>query len=223
MGIKIGIIAEGKADQVVLRNILYAFDFDKKDIRLLRPELDEDLNDAINKTASTEREFGSWTNVQDDCKSRIPFVDFFDNPLAEQKFIIVHLDTDTCAEYGVAEFFNPKTTTDFTVFRQRVIDKINEWLDNQYIEHLLYAICIRQTDAWILTLFAKQGDKDTAKISNPKRELQNKEDYKNLNGRNATVKYDLLSEKFSNKKKLKNALSYNQSLADFVNSILTIL
>jgi hypothetical protein len=239
MNIKIGILAEGKADQFVLRNILYALGFEKNQIKLLRPELDQDEsqtkstkfnnqdggnknNENIKNNESNEREFGSWTNVKKDCESGEPFMDFLDNQLDEQKYIIVQLDTDTCSQYGVQEVFNPKTHEDFGVIRQRVIDKINEWLKNEYSENLFYAICIRQMDAWVLTLYANKNDKDTGLISSPKNILGSLKAYQDVKSyKQIGLRYEKLSINFSNHKKLNQALEYNQSLKDFVASIKT--
>jgi hypothetical protein len=221
MDIKIGIIAEGYTDQFVLRNILYAFDFDKKHIRFLRPELSEDESD---KNESEAREFGSWTNVKNDCETKEPFIGFLSNQIAGEKFIIIQLDTDTCSQYGVQELFNPKTVEDFGIIRQRVIDKINEWLENKYKEQLFYAICIRQMDSWVLTLYANTKDKDTGFISLPKNQVSSLEAYKTVKSyRKIRIRYEILSEGFTNSKKFKKALEYNQSLKDFVESVKTKL
>ena len=214
---KIGIIAEGRADQFVLRNILYTFGLEKNQIQFVRPELNEDETD---KTNSNEKEFGSWVNVERDCKNQTPLNDFLDSQLASNNIIIIQLDSDVCSEYGVQEFLNPSTAQDFTNFRQRIIDKINEWLDNKYTNQLFYGICIRQMDAWVLTLFANQNDKDTAKISKPKDALGATKAYKSVKSISQIGKrYEKLSDDFSKKKKLKEAIKYNQSLKDFVNSL----
>ncbi len=216
MSLQIGIIAEGRADQFVLRNILYAFGLEKNEIRFVRPELNEDETD---KTNSNEKEFGSWSNVEKVCKNQISFNDFLDSSLADNKLFIIQLDSDVCSEYGVQDFLNLKTTQDFTDFRQKIVDKINEWLDNKYINQLFYAICIRQMDAWVLTLFANQNDKDTAKISKPKDNLGFVKEYKKVASKPIPDRYEELSNNFSKKKKLKEAIKYNQSLKDFVNSL----
>ena len=203
MTLQIGIIAEGRADQFVLRNILYAFGLEKNEIRLLRPELNEDETD---KTNSNENKFGSWSNVEKVCKDLTTFNDFLESSLAGEKQIIIQLDSDVCSEYDVQEFLNPKNAIDFTDFRQRIIDKINEWLDNKYTQNLFFAICIRQMDAWVLTLFAKQNDKDTAKISKPKTDLGFVKEYKKLASKPIPERYEELSGNFSKKKKLKEAI-----------------
>lgn len=224
---EIGIIAEGHADQFVLRNILYAFDIEKDNIRFLRPELASDeteINSKKQKQAfdneDSARDFGSWTNVKNDCEHKHPFTNFFNNPLATEKLMIVQLDTDACAQYGVQEVFNPKNINDFQELRKRVISKIDEWLEEKYKEKLLYAICIRQMDAWVLTLYANANNKDTGLIAIPKNELNSLKAYQKVKSyKQIRKRYEILSEDFSNKKKLKKAIEHNQSLKDFVNSI----
>ncbi len=222
---KIGIIAEGRADQFVLRNILYAFGVEHKDIRLIRPDIAADEWDSNGKeNVENNKAFGSWTNVKNDCISREPFEDFFDNTVGE-KYMIVQLDTDICSEYGVQEGLNIKEIGlhAFSVeMRNRIIEKVNEWLAENYTENILYAICIRQIDAWVLTIFAKQQDKDTGGIAMPKKELQGKEAYQKLKGREVSVKYKLISEPFAKKKNLNQYIAYNQSLKDFVTSLASV-
>ncbi len=214
----IGIIAEGPADQFVLRNILYAFGLEKNQIQFVRPELNEDETD---KTNSNEKRFGSWTNVKKECESATPFDDFLNNQLAGDKLIIIHLDSDVCNQYGVQKTSNPRTAQDFTDFRQKIMDKINEWLDNKYVNQLFYAICIKQMDAWVLTLLDNKGNKDTGSITNPKDILEDTKAYKKVKKETQKTRiiYGELSDNFSYKKKLKEAIKYNQSLKDFVNSL----
>ncbi|MCU0391329.1 MAG: hypothetical protein MUE81_09440 [Thermoflexibacter sp.] len=223
---EIGIVAEGHADQFVIRNILYSFDIEKDNIRFLRPELASDeteINGKKQKERDNEdnaRDFGSWTNVKNDCESKFPFRHFFENPLEEERIMIIQLDTDTCSQYDVQEVFNPKTFADFQEMRNRVIQKVDEWLGNDYIGKLLYAICIRQMDAWVLTLYATQNEKDTGLIAMPKNELNSLKAYKSVKSyRQIRKRYEILSGDFSNKKKLKKAIEYNQSLKDFVESV----
>lgn len=218
---KIGIIAEGRADQFVLRNILYAFDIEKADIQLIRPELDTDVMDSGSEKDENAKSFGSWTNVQKDCLSREPFIDFFEN-FEDKRYMIVQLDTDVCAEYGVQELVNIKEIgiqAFSQEIRNKIIEKIDTWLEGNYKENVLYAICIRQIDAWVLTIYANQQTKDTGGISMPKRELQGLDAFKKLKGRDISMKYAILSEPFSNPKKLSKFQKYNQSLSDFIISI----
>ena len=218
---EIGIIAEGRADQFVLRNILYAFDIEKADIQLIRPELETDVMDSDGEKDENTKSFGSWTNVQKDCLSREPFVDFFEN-FEEDRYMIVQLDSDVCSEYGVQELVNIKEIgiqTFFVEMRNKIIDKVKEWLAGEYVEKVLFAICIRQIDAWVLTIYANQQTKDTGGISMPKRELQGLDAFKKLKGRDISMKYAILSEQFSNPKKLSKFQKNNQSLSDFVTSI----
>jgi hypothetical protein len=226
---EIGIIAEGRVDQVVIRNILYAFGVEKEHIHFLRPELAKDGNNPLtnvqdnNNNAEADKAFGSWTNVVNDCKEQTSIADFFKNPIAGNKFLIIQLDSDVCSQYGVQEVFSPKNSEDFIELRRRIVAKIDEWLKNKYQGDILYAICIRQMDAWVLTIFAETNDKDTGTIASPKDKLKGIEQFKKLRGKSITVKYEEISDVFSKKKKLKKYLPYNQSLREFVESLEKII
>lgn len=219
----IGIIAEGVVDQTVLSNLLDGLGFEGN-ILPIRPELAQDATDLAQKSSPNDREFGSWTHVVADCQSGAPFQDFFDNPIADEKWMIVQLDSDTCSEYGVQEVLSPREATDFQEIRDRIIAKINEWLGGKYTENLLYAICIRQMDAWVLTLYAQSGDKETGKIARPKDAVKQLPAFQKVKSlKRERDQYHALSEGFTQKKKLTAALAFNQSLSDFVASYRAVL
>jgi hypothetical protein len=222
MSIQIGTIVEGWADYRVICNILQAFDIDiNNSVTAIRPNLQKDNTDL--RGQQSPNEFGSWTNVRNECLQRENIYNFFNNQIAaDAVFLIVQIDADTSADYGVAQNTLPQTAEDFSDLRQKIIDKINDWLaafcpsDNKY----LYAIAIRNTDAWVLSLHQdKHNKKDTGLIISPKDKVEASPEYKKAKVALVRATYDNLTQNFRKKKLLKAAIAHNQSLKDFVFSL----
>lgn len=143
---KIGIIAEGTTDQAVITNILKGLGIDTSNVIPIRPDLSFD---EIDKNFENTKTIGTWQGVKNSCLSKEDFELFFFD--ADNQHIIIQLDT---AEANHADFdvIKPdKTNPNYaTILRSNVIDKIHEWLDNEYIDNLLHAITIEEIEAWIL-------------------------------------------------------------------------
>ncbi len=214
---QIGIIAEGTSDQAVITNILRGLGLDGSDILPLRPDLQEDETDKNYKIS--EYKGGTWQGVKNDCLEREEsvFEDFF--WVEDNRFIVIQLDT---AEAGDKDFGviqpDKKAENYSTELRKNVIEKINEWIENQYEDELLYAVCIEETEAWILTIFQTT---DTSKSADPKKKLLEVEAPKNKKTKQKSKEklshyYDRLTKDFRKSKKLKQFAKRNQSLADFI-------
>lgn len=233
---EIGIIAEGKGDCAVLQNILMGIfeDLDEEDIRFLRPEFTKDNTDKSAYKNMSAEQFGSWTLVKKDCETQYPFVNFLDNPVAGEKYIIVQIDTAECEETGYDVKRPAKSDADYCKkLRSNVVDKINIWLQNNWKNQVFYAICIEEMEAWIHTLYE---NKDTSKPLNAKETFQkfiNKKKRKDkefnkswskLNQKPEFEKAKFISKGFQklSSKKGQKVLKNNESLKAFSNSLETI-
>jgi len=145
--------------------------------------------------------------------------------IEDNKFIIIQIDT---AEANHADFNvikpdkqnNPNYSGELRIL---MIEKINEWLDKNYSDKLLYAISIEEMESWLLTIFS---DQDTTKSANPKNRLFGELSRKNIDKRgcrNDSDYYSKISKEFSNKKKLLIYAEYNRSMKDFIYSIKQLL
>lgn len=230
---EIGIIAEGKGDCAVLRNLLMGVfeDLDEENIRFLRPEFTTDNTDKSAYENMTAGEFGSWTLVKTDCETQHPFINFLDNPIVGEKYIIIQIDTAECEEIGYNVERPVKNEVDYCgKLRNNVVDKINEWLQNNWQNQIFYAVCIEEMEAWIHTLYE---NKDTSKplnaketfekFLNKKRKTDKKFDkqMRQLNQKLTFEKSEFLSKDFQkiNTKKGRKVLENNESLKDFVSSL----
>ena len=223
----VGIFAEGRGDLAVITNILKGFlEIDRSDLRYELPEYELDQTDLHTMSIG---EHSSWTVVKKVCEERQRIDKFFDNPVEQRSFIVLHLDTAERQrdDYNVKE---PTKSSGLDAkdycsqVRINIIDRVNEWLENSHRDKIAYAIAIEETDAWVLTIY-DNGNADTSGYQRPKEKLNGelekrlKEKEKNILRTKAFDKYDWLSSDFKKKRKLSICLSKNESLRLFCESL----
>lgn len=219
----ISIISEGAEDQGVLKTIFRAFGFDGSEIRLIRPGLRKDATD-------NHQTIGTFQGVKNSCLGKDGKRTDFDNAFSILgcKTIVIQIDT---AEIDVQDFRftrpnrvnNPNYCTEL---RELVIDTINNWLEGNYQENLLYAISIEEIESWCLTYYERRN---TADIFDSKAKL-----HKHLAKNNITyakLKLDAKKDKlrffesftqlnkFHKINQLKRFAVFNQSFNDFITSV----
>jgi len=227
----VGIYAEGRGDLAVISNILKGIlGIDRSDMSYRVPEFELDQTDL--STMSAEQ-YSSWTVVKKVCEEKALIDTFFDNPIEQESFIVIQIDT---AEryldgYGVKE---PVKTKDIDLkeysrqLRTSVVEKINTWHDNLDPDKVAYAIAVEETDAWVLTIY-DDGKVDTSKYSNPKKELNEllgrklSKKEKGILSAKAFEKYDWLSSPLKKNKALKVSMAKNESLKLFCDSLLSFI
>ncbi len=193
---RVAIFAEGRSDAAVLTNILKGWlGINRSDIDYRVPELDFDESDLYQMRIN---QFSNWTIVKQNCLEQTQFHNFF-NSTENAHFVVIQLDTAErhSIGYDVTEPSKTNTPQYSQSVRANVIEKVSEWLGNQYSDKLAYAITIEETESWLLTLY-EQGTIDTAKYNQPKERF-----------------WEQIFPKFSLKEKnyLKNQPSYQQYLA----------
>ena len=210
---RVGIIAEGTEDQAVIKNILRAFNIDGYAIR---PSLG---TDESGKHLANQSTIGTFQGVKNACLQPDDFERAL-NVLGDD-FLVIHLDTAEIDQHDFPFIRPNKTDTDYCVqLLQKVIEQINAWLDNNYQAQLVYAICIEEIEAWILTLYLKE---DTSEIVNVKNKLKHLLSVKNITSKGCSTNADFYEKKvscnFRKTKTLQKCLPYNKSLLAFVESI----
>ncbi len=218
----IGVIAEGKSDLAVIKNIIRGkFKNINYDIQYLQPELDYDETDLYDMT---EAQFSNWELVKKACIEKKKFSDFFS--VDEERYIILQIDTAE-AELGNYNVRRPKkhNNSDYSEeLRNNIIQRINEWSDNQFYDQLFYAVAVEETEAWVLTIYS-DDKKDTCRFSDPKRELDRilnirlGEKEKKILNYDEFKKFDELSRDFRKLKNLNRFMLLNQSLNLFCASL----
>jgi len=215
-----GIIAEGKSDLAVIKNILKGkLGIDSSQLQYLQPDMAYDETDLHNRSA---KKFSNWALVRQSCIERKKFSDFFS--VDEIRFIIIQIDTAE-AGYKNYEVERPAKNGKYSgELRNRVIKKINEWTENQFTDQFFYAIAIEETEAWVLTIYSDRPN-DTCSYTDPKAELNrvlNKKlsaKQKQIFKKNEFDKFDKISENFRKSKKLNSYMLLNESLKLFCESL----
>jgi len=223
----VGIFAEGRGDLAVITNILKgSLNIDRSDIRYELPEYEKDQTDL---SVMPEEQHSSWTVVKKVCLERDKIHKFFENPIEQESFIVLHLDT---AERHREDFnvLHPvkKAASDSKEYcyllRNNIIDKMNGWHANSYQGKIAYAIAIEEMDAWVLTIY-QNGNADTSAHQRPKEKLNTelnrvlRENQKSILKAKTFEKYDWLSSDFRKKRKFSVCMTKNESLKLFCESL----
>jgi len=209
---KIGVICEGHTDRAVITNILKGLKgFDSSQIVALRPDYSRDETDLANLPVDS---FGTWSVVKEECENKQKISKFL--AFEGQDIIIIHIDSAESDEFGVTK---PIKNSEYsTNLRSAIVSKINEWLEGQFQEGIIYAVAIEEIEAWILTIYQKR---DSSTSASPKEKLKwilSKMD----------IKYDqnydnflVISDAFSKKKNFSKEqyTKYNKSLEEFCNEV----
>ena len=205
---KIGIICEGATDRVVIGNILKGLkNIDSSQIVPLRPNYSKDETDLAAIPADA---FSNWSIVKEECKNRIKIGKFL--KIEGQDIIIIHIDSAESDEYGVPK---PLKDANYSItLRKNIITKLNEWLDGQFQDKIIYAIAIEETEAWILTIYEA---KDSSSSAKPKEKLEKVLSKLGINKSHNTENFKSISDQFTKKKNYSKGryLSFNKSLEEF--------
>jgi hypothetical protein len=219
----IGIIAEGTEDQAVIKNIIKGISKSldlEIDVRSIRPDLKQDETDKY----QNQQTIGTFQGVKNACigidGEREDFEKFFF--LEDSVFMTLQLDTAEIENQDF-KFIRPNKNNNLnysTELRNKVIELIDGWLENNYKNELLYAIAIEELEAWCLTIYEK---KDSSISANPKNQLMRILSKKNIkiDGNNRANSFEQkVTKEFRKFKKLNEFMLYNKSLETFVNEVL---
>jgi hypothetical protein len=169
---KIGVIAEGHSDRLVIQSVVKTLKgIDGSDIIPVRPKKDE----TDKKTSKGASVFSDWQIVLDECSNQETFADFFDR-VDEERYMIIQIDTAERGEKGYEVRCPPRSgKMDWKAYsealRLGVIEKLQGLIPPAYHDRILYAVCIEETDAWLIPLWDKESA-DSAKYVRPKEALE---------------------------------------------------
>jgi len=208
----IGLIAEGKTDVVVIKQILAAhLKIDTNEIRSFRPD---DFIDETDKFSQGVNTFSNWTIVKEECQKKEVMKVFFDD-IADSSFFIIHIDADRAFEEGY-NGSKPQKSKDPAYcqeLREAVYCRIHVWLGPHTMK-IAYAIAVEETEAWILPMHSNVTNSDL--ISDPKRALRGSAAYSKLRGKKEPVKYLELSKPIKKYKNMLLCQKASYSLTEFL-------
>ncbi|TAK31954.1 MAG: hypothetical protein EPO40_03445 [Myxococcaceae bacterium] len=221
---RVGIIAEGRADLAVLLNILKGrLGVDRSDVQALRPEYYEDETDLHEHR---EAQHSNWELVRRECLEREKIRDFLDSPVDEHRFLVIQIDTAEAEMPGYDVARLPRSDANYVAtLRERVVATMNGWLAGEFVEHIRHAVAVDETDAWVLTVYASDAA-ETGILPNPKRRLHDAVN-KSLSAKERArhfqlstfAQYDERSREFRKGRTLDAHAARNASLRLFVASL----
>ena len=155
---RVGLVTEGRGDLAVLVNVLKGkLGLDFEDIQFIRPEYDMDETDVHDQAEALR---GGWGRVKRECVERGRIREFVENAIDEDILVVIQIDTAEAHHHGYDVERPHRDAPDYAeLLRQRVVDRINVWLEGEDIERVRYAVAVEETEAWLLTIHAS---KDTA-------------------------------------------------------------
>jgi hypothetical protein len=210
---RIGIISEGPADIAVITNILKGVTgIDSNDIVPIRPLLKFDNTHLAHLDPGS---FSTWSLVKEECVERKKIEQFLS--LDDSTHVVIHVDTAEASNYGIT-LPSKKDHNYCETLRELVVEKINEWLENNFPNKILYAIAIEEIDAWVLVIYDK---KVTCLVNNPKSRLQYVLNKQDENSTSDYSNYLRLSKPLAKKKEVERGkfLDFNCSLRLFYEEV----
>lgn len=219
---RVGLVTEGRGDLAVLVNILKGkLGLDREDVQFIRPEYDMDETDVHDQAEALR---GGWGRVKRECVERGRIREFVDNAIDDEILVVIQIDTAEAHEKGYDVERPRRDDPDYAaVLRQRVVERINAWLDGEGVERVRYAVAVEETEAWVLTIFSA---KDTAMYGDPKKKLKevvNKDKSDKERKQHFQLKEyaqaDALTRPFRKLRDLEQFAERNRSLRLFVDSL----
>lgn len=215
---RVGIIAEGPADQAVITHLVAGtLGLESVQIRRLRPSDTMDETDLHNRPPKT---YSNWEIVRQECIDRRRIQEFLDSPVIfdgedDRRLIVVQIDTAECHLYEV-ERPDRKSKGSSVRLLDLVRSKMAGWLGGD-LANILRAVTVEETDAWLLALYA---DIDTTLRLDAKGAFRSYA-FKNLtlNGEPTPRHYSEWSRPFRKAKDRARARKHNHSLDLFLTEL----
>jgi hypothetical protein len=228
--VRVGVISEGPADFAVVRNVLKAvLGLDAADVDSIRPDLQTDETSLHIPSA---RAFSNWEIVKQECVDGSSIQAYLANIIDEARLVVVHIDTAEChlPAFGVER--PPRgSDTYVTDCRDAVATIIRGWIAGAHAPHIVEAIAVQETDAWLIPLYdptLASRKRDSGAIGDPKEHLRRALEKTNrltatersrLSQLQALALYDLLSKPLRKLKELREAAKHNASLELFIDAL----
>ena len=210
---RIGIIAEGRADIAVITNVIKGLTgLDSSNLQHLRPT---DEYDETDLQARGDVRQSTWSLVKAECEEKIAIKKFLS--IEGNKYVAIHMDSAEAQDYDVK--IPPRDENFCLTLRTSIKAKMRQWIGEEFNEEILYAIAVEEIDAWLLTIHRPK--KDSSLSPNPKKALGRILSKKGENSTSNFPNYFRLSEDFARPRRLKElkCFDYNCSLMLFANEI----
>lgn len=146
----IGLIAEGVTDVTAIKHIVGRYLQNSVDVSPIQPKVIM----KAGRLHQEETSEGGWAEVLAHCSDET-FNDFFNSNKSNQ-YIIIQIDTDSCAHYGVDPLDNTNTKKSYATLaveiRDVLLSKLSPAVRTLYEDKVIFAICGDEMECWLLPL-----------------------------------------------------------------------
>ena len=154
----IALICEGASEVKMLTYIVTRYLGDEIVMNAIQP--------ALTSTGRQANE-GGWLEVLNHCNDETINAVF-----ATNDYLVIQIDTDACAQVNydvnVYDENNQKVADDilYERVRSRLLKDLSAGIQTKYAERILFAICINETECWLLPLYYENDAKKRCATTN---------------------------------------------------------
>lgn len=220
--VKIALICEGISESEILTFLISKYiGTGNVKVTTVQPET----------SSGKQSGFGGWLQVLNYCND----TKLTDN-LTFNDFIVIQIDTDTCTQinYDVNPYdVNNNRISDaelYTKVTNRLKQNLSAELLQKYSDKIIFAICINETECWLLPLFYANEPKKRCATTNCVYILNQKLKQQNIspipdkdkNNTEARRSYQSILKMLKKKKDIADISQYNYGFKMFVEQLDTI-
>lgn len=154
----IALICEGASEVKMLTYIVSRYLGDEIVVNAIQPALTQQGRQANE---------GGWLEVLNHCND-----DTINAVFATNDYLVIQIDTDACAQvnYDVDVYDeNNRKVVDGVLYervRSRLLKDLSAEIQTKYADRILFAICINETECWLLPLYYENDAKKRCATTN---------------------------------------------------------
>lgn len=213
----IGLICEGVSEVNMISYIIRRYLGDV-DVNTIQPKIINDKQDN----------FGGWLQVLDYCND-----DQFKHIFETNDYIVIQIDTDACTQknYDINQYDENNQKVSDDILYSRVVNRLKKNLSTellqQYSDRIIFAVCINETECWLLPLFYTNEPKKRCATTNCVYILNQKLQQQNIspipdkdkNSPQAPKSYRTILKMLKKKKDIADIAQYNYGFKKFVEQL----
>lgn len=154
----IALICEGASEVKMLTYVVTRYLGDEIVVNAIQPALNSNGRQA---------NAGGWLEVLNHCNDETINAAF-----ATNDYLVIQIDTDACAQVNydvnIYDDNNRKVADDvlYERVRSRLLKDLSAGVQTKYADRILFAICINETECWLLPLYYENDAKKRCATTN---------------------------------------------------------
>lgn len=160
--ISIALICEGVSEARIISYIVYRYLNDNEVvINNIQPSI------VYDNGQEKQDSVGGWAQVLEHCTTET-----ICDAMATNDYLVIQIDTDACIQqsYDVNIYDDNMIKVSDEILYNRVVDRLKRDIDGdiftQYADKILFAICINETECWLLPLYYASSPKKCSSTTN---------------------------------------------------------